>query len=130
MFLYYVLLHRLSCGIPTAFQYPYGDTFALFGKNGVEVRDPTMGGFAIKEKVWALSDSCGSNTDTWPCQSFIRASAMGNAWLVHVAPLAENRWYPLVKHRETIQFVMNCTTYDEVIVKLWGWSSSSKLYSV
>ena len=79
MFLYYVLLHRLSCGMPTAFQFPYGDAFVLFGKNGVEVHDPTIGDFAIKEKVWALSDSCGSNADTWPCLSFITASANGES---------------------------------------------------
>jgi hypothetical protein len=86
--------------------------FALFGKNGVEVRDATMGDFAIKEKVWALSDSCGSNI--WPCQSFITASTMKNAWLMHAAPLAKDKWYPLFTNRETICFVMDCITYDEI----------------
>jgi hypothetical protein len=113
MFLYYVLLHRLSSGMPTALQYG-NNLVVLFGKNGVDVRDETKGGVAIEEKVWALSDSNAPNM--WPCLSFEMASIRKNAWLVHTAPVAMDQWYSLRKHLGTMPFVMDCITYDEIKV--------------
>ena len=110
-FLFYILLRRLSERLPTVLD--LGDIFLLLDKTGVRAYDADIGGkFALKKRVWALSDS--NSITEWSCRAFLWSGNKRDALIVQTTFLEKKRWYQWAKERSASHFVMDCFTFDEM----------------
>jgi hypothetical protein len=108
-FLLFVLLHRLSEGLPTAVQYD-ADTFVLFSDQGPTDHLGTSGS-DLPVGTWALSDSNTGSGE--PCIAFQRSRA--DVFVVQSTPPKASRYKEWKKQRRGVRmFVMECITVAEL----------------
>jgi hypothetical protein len=106
-FPFFVLLQRLSEGLPTAVQYN-NDTFILFTDQGPT--DHTSGSY-LPTGTWALSDSSTGSGE--PCFEFQRSRA--DVFVVQTASPKISRYREWRKQRRGVRmFVMECITVAEL----------------
>ncbi|KAF8342458.1 hypothetical protein F5887DRAFT_974351 [Amanita rubescens] len=112
IFLFYVLLHRLSAGLPTAFQV-FDDRFFLFTETGAEELDVVAkSGLKLPPGTWALTNS--GDLIEQPCSAFL--SSRRRAWIIQATSPKRSRWYEWSKQHSARCYVMDCFPPNELEV--------------
>ncbi|KAI0298440.1 hypothetical protein B0F90DRAFT_1669030 [Multifurca ochricompacta] len=109
-FLLYLLFHRLSKGLPTAFQF-LPDSFVLFTNSGVKVYAHTFD--ELPDGTWALADC--SAKDPLPCDSFLVACRSRDAFVVQTSSPDEKRYKTWRKEYKAYTYVMDCFPLTESV---------------
>ncbi|KAI0302891.1 hypothetical protein B0F90DRAFT_179895 [Multifurca ochricompacta] len=107
-FLFYLLLHRLSSGQPTAFQNHF-NYFILFKDSGVEMHSRYS---SLPDGTWALVDS--NEEVVHPCEGFLYRSNSQTTFIVQTTFPRERRWKSWKKHRGAFLYLMDCFPWDEM----------------
>jgi hypothetical protein len=109
-FLLFVLLHRLSLGLPTAVQYSQVG-FILFTESGPVAYDGGSGFVSLPSGTWALTDSDTGSVE--PCFAFRRSHQ--SIFVVQTTPPQSHRYKQWKKQRRGVRmFVMECVTVMEL----------------
>ncbi|KAI0293027.1 hypothetical protein B0F90DRAFT_189955 [Multifurca ochricompacta] len=109
-FLLYLLFHRLSKGLPTAFQI-LPDSFVLFTDSGAEVFAHRFG--ELPDGTWALADSNAKNP--LPCNSFLDACGPRDAFIVQTSSPDEKRYKTWKKEYNAYGYVMDSFPLTELV---------------
>ncbi|KAI0290088.1 hypothetical protein B0F90DRAFT_667656 [Multifurca ochricompacta] len=109
-FLLYLLFHRLSKGLRTAFQI-LPDSFVLFTDSGAEVFAHRFG--ELPDGTWALADSNAKNP--LPCNSFLDACGPRDAFIVQTSSPDEKRYKTWKKEYNAYGYVMDCFSLTESV---------------
>jgi len=112
IFLYYVLLRRLSDRPPTAFQ--LSNSFVLFQASGAQSYPNDEYDLFIPPGTLALADV--RENVSIPCNAFLHASWEGNARIVQAAPPYQDSWKEWRKQHGANLYVMNYFSADEIKV--------------
>ncbi|KAH9003516.1 hypothetical protein EDB86DRAFT_2373479 [Lactarius hatsudake] len=109
-FLYYLLLCKLSKKTPVALQLP--NHILVFRDDGVLRYPLTADPHEFPEGTWALSDS--NDRAKQPCNTFLGASNLRQAWIVQTSPPLEERWKTWSKYHNANMFVMDHFSIQEI----------------
>jgi hypothetical protein len=108
-FMLFVLLQRLSEGLPTAVEADQ-DTFVLFTDQG-PTDHPGRSAFDFPRGTWALSDSNAGTIA--PCYAFQRS--LPDVFILQTTPPQVVRYKEWQKQRTKVRtFVMECITISEL----------------
>ena len=112
IFLFYVLLRRLSEGLPTAFQV-FGDRFFLFTETGASEHNVVdTSALILPPGTWALANS--SELVGQPCNAFLAAHNM--VWIIQATSPKRSMWYEWKKQRYARLYVMDWFPFNELEV--------------
>ena len=104
IFLFYVLLRRLSEGLPTAF-HVFSDRFFLFTETGASQYDVVgTSGLKLPPGTWALTNS--GEVIEKPCPEFLCAPR-GRVWIIQATLPKRSRWYEWKKQLRAKLYVMD-----------------------
>ncbi|KAI0287590.1 hypothetical protein B0F90DRAFT_1218040 [Multifurca ochricompacta] len=112
-FLFYLLLRRLSSGLPTAFQIHLTHTYyVLFNDSGVEICSSESS--TLPDGMLALSDSNAKVEK--PCDGFLDASDKleTKTFIVQTTFPKEDRWKDWEKYHDGFLYVMECFSWHEM----------------
>ncbi|KAH9082063.1 hypothetical protein EDB83DRAFT_2512858 [Lactarius deliciosus] len=112
IFLFYVLLHRLSNRLPTALQ--LANTFVLFLAGGAYLYSGDDRSVDIPRGTLALTYA--NVKVKIPCDAFLFATGRGNARIVQVASAYEGGWKKWHEQFGADLYVMNYFSADEIKV--------------
>ena len=114
-FLFFLLLHRLTRGLPTAFQVD-PDKFFLFTERGASVHGPSSdNSLSFPPNVWALADTKGSLLE--PCQAFqYSLSRKQGTCLIQTSSPTKERWKAWSEQYGASRYIMACMSLDELAV--------------
>ena len=111
IFLFYVLLRRLSAGLPTAF-HVFRKTFFLFTETGASQHDVDYV-FELPPGTWALTNS--GEVIEQPCPAFLCAP-LRRAWIIQATSPKRSRWHEWCKQLKASLYVMDCFPPNELEV--------------
>ncbi|KAF8346138.1 hypothetical protein F5887DRAFT_962858 [Amanita rubescens] len=126
IFLFYVLLRRLSAGLPTAF-HVFSDRFFLFTEAGASQHDVVdQSGLKLPPGTWALSNS--GEVIEQPCAAFLSAPP-GRAWIIQATSPKRSRWREWKKQLRAKLYVMDWFHPNElrVLGQLLGLNTTALL---
>ncbi|KAH9035823.1 hypothetical protein EDB84DRAFT_1210475 [Lactarius hengduanensis] len=109
-FLYYLLFCKLSKKTPVALQ--LSNHILVFRDDGVLRYPLAADPHQFPEGTWALSDS--NDRAKQPCNTFLRASDLRQAWIVQTSPPLEERWKTWSKYKNADMFVMDHFSIKEI----------------
>ena len=104
IFLFYVLLQRLSAGLPTAF-HVFSDRFFLFTETGASEHDVVdKSGLILPPGTWALTNS--GEVIEQPCDAFL-AAPQDQVWIIQATSPKRSRWHEWRKQLRARLYVMD-----------------------
>ena len=113
IFLFYVLLRRLSAGLPTAF-HVFSDKFFLFTESGASRHDVVdESGLELPPGTWALTNS--GEVIERPCPAFLCAPQR-RVWIIQATSPKRSRWHEWCKQLKARFYVMDYFPADELEV--------------